>query len=458
MARERDERGDVDTGDRPPRTGGGDAFENWYRDEIQAHPDKYDTGRSKEQWKAWFPLWTGKGFKSSKKDAQGNPIQGDDFEHPDACPAGTQAFGKDQCRAPGEMPGQAGGGPGSAPAPGTRPGGGPGGDPSGIDWAAIDQHFNPNDMGLSNIYQSLLSDPQMAQAFVAPQIENIAGDLDAARRNLMASMPEGGQKDLALQQLEQQGVGQAAQVRQNLIPAALTGMQGLYGQQLGAGTQRFGDVLGSLTNQLGQGTQLSIAGMDDATKRMLGLGQLGLGWGQLGEQGREFDTGLDWTKSSFGQNLDWQKNMFGQNFGEQQREFNQNQSNWQKQYDAQQKQANRGFWGNLFGGLGGILGGGGALATKLFSDAATKEEVKPYTPGLSALKKLKPVSYTYNEKAEDLAGEKAVSVVAQDLEKVLPDAVTKRADGLRMIDLAKVLMTTVNAVKELDRKIEKTRG
>jgi hypothetical protein len=35
-------------------------------------------------------------YKSDKLDANGQPIQGD-FEHPDACPPGTLAFGQHQC-------------------------------------------------------------------------------------------------------------------------------------------------------------------------------------------------------------------------------------------------------------------------------------------------------------------------------------------------------------------------
>lgn len=89
-------------------------FEDWYKNTILAHPEKYDTGISEAQWKAWFPLWTGSGFKSSKVDQNGNPIPGV-FDKPDDCPPGMAAFGQNQCR-----PAGATGGGGA----GTSPGGG----------------------------------------------------------------------------------------------------------------------------------------------------------------------------------------------------------------------------------------------------------------------------------------------------------------------------------------------
>lgn len=85
-----------------------DPFADWYKNTIQAHPEKYDTGISEAQWKAWFPLWTGNGFKSSKVDQNGNPIQGV-FDKPDDCPPGMAAFGQNQCRPAGASGGGGGG-------------------------------------------------------------------------------------------------------------------------------------------------------------------------------------------------------------------------------------------------------------------------------------------------------------------------------------------------------------
>jgi len=79
---------------------GGDPFTAWYRDTIKANPDRYDPAHFTEgQARAWFPLWdasTG-GFRSSKTDAAGRPIEGSSFAHPDECPPGTHAWGATAC-------------------------------------------------------------------------------------------------------------------------------------------------------------------------------------------------------------------------------------------------------------------------------------------------------------------------------------------------------------------------
>jgi len=98
----------------PPNTPPGtDPFTDWYRNTIQAHPERYDPAHFSEgQARAWFPLWDASsgGFRSSKVDAQGNPIAGNTFAHPDECPPGMQAYGQNQCRPVGDIPGQGGGG------------------------------------------------------------------------------------------------------------------------------------------------------------------------------------------------------------------------------------------------------------------------------------------------------------------------------------------------------------
>jgi hypothetical protein len=115
----------------------------------------------------------------------------------------------------------------------------------------------------------------------------------------------------------------------------------------------------------------------------------------------------------------------------------------------QQAQASRrGFWGSL--GSAGL----GALGS-IFSDIRLKENVKP----LTALRKLPLYEWDYNEKAEELAGEHGAGVIAQDLEKVLPEAVTEvdlpKQKGAKMVNLYSLLAMTMSAVKELDKKINK---
>lgn len=84
----------------PPGSVAGNAAEAWYNNVIVKNPDTYDTRIPKAQWLAWYPLWNGSGFTSSKVDVNGKPITGT-FANPDMCPDGTQAFGQNMCAPPG---------------------------------------------------------------------------------------------------------------------------------------------------------------------------------------------------------------------------------------------------------------------------------------------------------------------------------------------------------------------
>lgn len=84
------------------------------------------------------------------------------------------------------------------------------------------------------------------------------------------------------------------------------------------------------------------------------------------------------------------------------------------------------------------------------SDRRLKNVGKVYTAGLEELKKLEFFHYTFKK---DEAKTPRVGVMAQDLEKVFPDAVTKGDDGFLRIRWEDMFYAVINAVKELDTKI-----
>jgi hypothetical protein len=55
--------------------------------------------------------------------------------------------------------------------------------------------------------------------------------------------------------------------------------------------------------------------------------------------------------------------------------------------------------------------------------------------------------YGYTDKSEQ------VGVIAQEVEKVLPEAVTVRGDGYLAVDYHKIIPLLVEAVKELTEKV-----
>ena len=84
------------------------------------------------------------------------------------------------------------------------------------------------------------------------------------------------------------------------------------------------------------------------------------------------------------------------------------------------------------------------------SDSRLKNVGEKYTAGLEELKKLDFYHYTFKDDKDNTP---LVGVMAQDLQKVFPDAVTKGEDGYLRIRLEDMFYAVINAVKELDSKV-----
>jgi hypothetical protein len=97
--------------------------------------------------------------------------------------------------------------------------------------------------------------------------------------------------------------------------------------------------------------------------------------------------------------------------------------------------------------------GGGSWGT--FSDARLKTVFGAFHPGLAQVLKLHPIVYRYKE--QNALGikdtEEHVGFVAQDVEKVIPEAVTKDAEGYRIVNNDPILWTMLNAIKEQQGEI-----
>ena len=86
----------------------------------------------------------------------------------------------------------------------------------------------------------------------------------------------------------------------------------------------------------------------------------------------------------------------------------------------------------------------------VLSDRRLKYVGKENTSGLDKIRQLKVFNYTYKK---DTTKTPHVGVIAQDLQKVFPNAVKKGADGFLTIRMEDMFYALVNAVKELDAKI-----
>ena len=91
-----------------------------------------------------------------------------------------------------------------------------------------------------------------------------------------------------------------------------------------------------------------------------------------------------------------------------------------------------------------------------FSDRRLKNIKSPFTTGLSAVMKLQPVRYEY--KSDNALGLKSegehIGFGAQDVQKVIPEAVTTNSQGYLMINSDPIIWTMLNAIKEQQKEIQ----
>ena len=85
-----------------------------------------------------------------------------------------------------------------------------------------------------------------------------------------------------------------------------------------------------------------------------------------------------------------------------------------------------------------------------FSDRRLKYVGKEFTSGLDKIRELKVFNYTFKQ---DSTKEPRVGVIAQDLQKIFPDAVKKGAEGFLTIRMEDMFYAVINAIKELDTRV-----
>lgn len=102
--------------------------------------------------------------------------------------------------------------------------------------------------------------------------------------------------------------------------------------------------------------------------------------------------------------------------------------------------------------------GGGTVAftgTITASDERLKEDIKPIENSLAKLSSLKGVSFTWNEKADVGGSVKGHGVIAQDVEKVLPEAIHDAPqEGYKGVDYNAIIGLLVNSVNELKAEVD----
>jgi hypothetical protein len=98
------------------------------------------------------------------------------------------------------------------------------------------------------------------------------------------------------------------------------------------------------------------------------------------------------------------------------------------------------------------------------SDRRLKDNIVNYTKGLAELAQVVPKTFEFNGKAGSTAGLKAIGIIADEIEQVLPKTVTKymvklnpedaQETEVKYFDSSELTWVMVNAIKELKAEVD----
>ena len=85
-----------------------------------------------------------------------------------------------------------------------------------------------------------------------------------------------------------------------------------------------------------------------------------------------------------------------------------------------------------------------------FSDATLKTDIHTINEALGIVGKLRGVTYKWLSN-----GEADIGVIAQEVQEVVPEVVKETLDGLKTVDYGRLVSVLINAVNELNEKLDK---
>jgi hypothetical protein len=99
--------------------------------------------------------------------------------------------------------------------------------------------------------------------------------------------------------------------------------------------------------------------------------------------------------------------------------------------------------------VAGVVAGAGAYVNT--SDARLKKDVTPITYGLETVMKLKPIGFNWIDQGDDWKKQHQLGLIAQDVEKIVPEVVTKAKDASETRSLAygELVPVLIKAVQDL---------
>jgi hypothetical protein len=110
-------------------------------------------------------------------------------------------------------------------------------------------------------------------------------------------------------------------------------------------------------------------------------------------------------------------------------------------------------------GIGGALNVGGDVVAYASSDERLKDNIELISNPIEKVQSLKGVTWNWNDNADEVQQSLPnVGVIAQDVEKVLPQLVTDRDNGFKGVDYAKLTGLLIEAVKDQQKQIDELKS
>lgn len=104
--------------------------------------------------------------------------------------------------------------------------------------------------------------------------------------------------------------------------------------------------------------------------------------------------------------------------------------------------------------VGGDLKATGDVTAYYSSDRRLKDNIKPITSALDKIDNINGVEYDWNTELQSTHTGHDVGVIAQEIEAVLPEAVTTRDNGYKAVNYNKVIPLLLQAIKELKAEVQ----
>lgn len=93
-----------------------------------------------------------------------------------------------------------------------------------------------------------------------------------------------------------------------------------------------------------------------------------------------------------------------------------------------------------------------------YSDARAKTNIQSLSQSLSIINQLRPVSYNFTDNSDNTKFRKGgdgkeIGLLAQEVEKILPNAVLTDPDGNKLINYTHLIAVLIDAVKDLSTQV-----